>query len=289
MRRSSSAGSGRAWPTSSAIRASIPRRSSPTSPAGSARSRSPGIRSRSSTAANSSSAISPKSAMTIAPLPATWDVTHRQWRAYGVTGATSGLCDGCHSVNYDIERKTVTEWNVGCERCHGPGSDHVARPARDEHRQSRAARPGGGGGRVRPVPFGRPSARPIDGREFHWPVGFRVGLRLADFWRLESTRSARRSTLHFPDGSGPREPDAGKRLRAEPDVHARRDLRELPRSARDAEQRRPHQAARDGVPDLPWAEIAERSAYRDDRAAHPSSAGLGRQRVRQLPHAEDCA
>ena len=64
-----------------------------------------------------------------APLPATWDVTHRQWRAYGVTGATSGLCDGCHSVNYDIERKTVTEWNVGCERCHGPGSDHVARPS----------------------------------------------------------------------------------------------------------------------------------------------------------------
>ena len=34
-----------------------------------------------------------------APLPVTWDVTHRQWRAYGVAGATSGLCDGCHSVN----------------------------------------------------------------------------------------------------------------------------------------------------------------------------------------------
>src|SRR6478609_429269 len=26
-----------------------------------------------------------------APLPATWDVTHRRWRPYAVTGATSGL------------------------------------------------------------------------------------------------------------------------------------------------------------------------------------------------------
>src|SRR5437773_390563 len=50
--------------------------------------------------------------------------------SYVVSGATSGLCDGCHSVNYDITRKTVTEWNVGCERCHGPGSDHASRPAR---------------------------------------------------------------------------------------------------------------------------------------------------------------
>ena len=91
------------------------------------------------------------------PFPATWDVTHRQWRPYGVTGATSGLCDGCHSVNYDIERKTVTEWNVGCERCHGPGSDHVARPSRDEHRQPGTALDGGCRGRLCPVPLGRPS------------------------------------------------------------------------------------------------------------------------------------
>src|SRR3954447_415056 len=96
-----------------------------------------------------------------APLPATWDVTHRQWRAYGVTGATSGLCDGCHSVNYDIERKTVTEWNVGCERGHGPGSAHVARPAATppgphEHHHPRRAPGGGGGHRLGAVPLGGP-------------------------------------------------------------------------------------------------------------------------------------
>src|ERR1700691_1574072 len=73
--------------------------------------------------------------------PAQWDVRHQKWREYFVkNGAdwwapfyppdnmqrpTGPLCDGCHSVNYDIETKHVTEWNVGCEKCHGPGSDHV--------------------------------------------------------------------------------------------------------------------------------------------------------------------
>src|SRR5262245_29369336 len=38
---------------------------------------------------------------------------------------TGPLCDGCHSVNYNAQTKTVSEWNVGCERCHGPGSEHL--------------------------------------------------------------------------------------------------------------------------------------------------------------------
>jgi hypothetical protein len=42
---------------------------------------------------------------------------------------TGPLCDGCHSVNYDIKTKKVTEWNVGCEKCHGPGSLHVQDPS----------------------------------------------------------------------------------------------------------------------------------------------------------------
>jgi predicted CXXCH cytochrome family protein len=136
-----------------------------------------------------------------APLPVTWDVTHRQWRAYGVAGATSALCDGCHSVNYDIERKTVTEWNVGCERCHGPGSDHVKRPV-----AANIVNPA----RLTPVASvdvclqchseGHPH-RPIGGREFHWPVGFRVGLHLADFWRLDEHTPGTQETLYFADGS----------------------------------------------------------------------------------------
>jgi mono/diheme cytochrome c family protein len=64
------------------------------------------------------------------PLPIQWDVFHQTWSRYFVRNGgdwwaplyppdnfqrpTGPLCDGCHSVNYDIKTKTVTEWNVGC-------------------------------------------------------------------------------------------------------------------------------------------------------------------------------
>jgi len=134
------------------------------------------------------------------PLPATWDVTNRRWVPYGVTGATGPLCDGCHSVDYDIAQKTVLEWNVGSERCHGPASNHVARPSR-----ANIINPS----RLDPIAAvdvcvqchseGHPPA-PIAGKEFHWPVGFRPGLRLADFWRLDEHVLGQMDTLHFPDG-----------------------------------------------------------------------------------------
>ena len=81
------------------------------------------------------------------PLPVQWDVFHQTWSKYFVPNTgdwwaalyppdnfqrpTGPLCDGCHSVNYDIKTKTVTEWNVGCERCHGPGEAHAKKPIRD--------------------------------------------------------------------------------------------------------------------------------------------------------------
>ncbi len=76
--------------------------------------------------------------------PAQWDVRNENWRRYHpqpggdwwtdfypndpMQRPTGPLCDGCHSVNYDIEAKTVTEWNVGCEKCHGAGGNHVVDP-----------------------------------------------------------------------------------------------------------------------------------------------------------------
>jgi predicted CXXCH cytochrome family protein len=134
------------------------------------------------------------------PLPAQWDVTHKQWRAYGVSGATGPLCDGCHSVNYDLARKTVTEWNVGCERCHGPGSEHIAAPvASNIVNPSRLAPMASVDACVQCHSEGHPRMAP-DNQAFHWPVGFRMGLRLADFWRLDEHTPGTMETLFFADG-----------------------------------------------------------------------------------------
>jgi predicted CXXCH cytochrome family protein len=151
--------------------------------------------------------------------PAQWDVAHQVWRPYFVANGadwwaplyppdnfqrpTAPLCDGCHSVNFDIATKTMTEWNVGCERCHGPGAAHVGRPARDNI--------------LNPARFdyvhandtciqchsqGQPLSNPIQGKYYDWPVGFEVGLNLADFWNLEEHKLGETTFTHFPDGTG---------------------------------------------------------------------------------------
>jgi predicted CXXCH cytochrome family protein len=153
------------------------------------------------------------------PLGAQWDVTHAVWRRYFVAEntdwwvphyppdnlkrPTGPLCDGCHSVNYDVRTKTVTEWNVGCEKCHGPGGEHVARPSREN-----IVNPS----RVDPIhasdiciqchSHGRPLVNPIEGRFYDWPVGFRAGMNLADFWRLEEHTLGETTFTHFADGTG---------------------------------------------------------------------------------------
>jgi predicted CXXCH cytochrome family protein len=152
------------------------------------------------------------------PQPAQWDVTHGVWKRYFVPNSadwwaplyppdnfkrpTGPLCDGCHSVNYDIATKTVSEWNVGCERCHGPGSAHIDHPVRDTI--------------LNPARFdyvhandtciqchsqGRPLKNPIDGKYYDWPVGFHVGLNLSDFWRLEEHKLGETTFTHFADGT----------------------------------------------------------------------------------------
>jgi len=153
------------------------------------------------------------------PLPAQWDVAHKIWRRYFVANGTDWwatlyppdnfqrptgpLCDGCHSVNYDINNKSVTEWNVGCERCHGPGEAHTKKPVRDNI--------------LNPARFdyvhasdtciqchsqGQPLKNPIQGKYYDWPVGFDVGKNLADYWKLEEHKLGETTFTHFPDGTG---------------------------------------------------------------------------------------
>jgi predicted CXXCH cytochrome family protein len=149
-------------------------------------------------------------------LSAQWDVTHAKWKPYFVKDdwwaslyppdnaqrPTGPLCDGCHSVNYDVETKKVTEWNVGCERCHGPGSEHAKNSA-----ASSIVNPG----RLGYVAAndvcvschsqGRPLRNPIAGRVYDWPVGYDPTQKLVDFWKLEEHKLGDVTFTHFADGT----------------------------------------------------------------------------------------
>jgi predicted CXXCH cytochrome family protein len=152
------------------------------------------------------------------PETAQWDVTNHVWRPYFVANGTDWwvqfypsdnmqrptgpTCDGCHSVDYNIHTKQVAEWNVGCEKCHGPGSEHIESPTRgnildparmDYVRASDSC--------IQCHSQGRPLAVPIEGKYYDWPVGYRVGLNLRDFWHLEEHTLGETTFTHFPNGT----------------------------------------------------------------------------------------
>jgi predicted CXXCH cytochrome family protein len=150
------------------------------------------------------------------PLPAQWDVTHKIWRAYNVKAGTDWwtpfyppenagrptgpLCDGCRSVNYNIAKKTVTEWNVGCERCHGPDAAHAAKPTTANIvNPSRLNFVDGNDTCIQCHSQGRPLKNPIAGKYYDWPVGFQMGLKLKDYWQLEEHKLGETTFTHFPD------------------------------------------------------------------------------------------
>jgi hypothetical protein len=97
----------------------------------------------------------------------------------------------------------VAEWNVGCERCHGLGSEHSAHPARGNilnpaHVDYVAA----SDTCIQCYSQGQPLSNPIEGKYYDWPVGYNVGMKLQDYWKLEErTLGAPTNFLYYPDGT----------------------------------------------------------------------------------------
>jgi predicted CXXCH cytochrome family protein len=150
--------------------------------------------------------------------PVQWDVTHQKWREYFVKNGTDWwatlyppdnmqrptgpLCDGCHSVNYDIETKKATEWNVGCEKCHGAGSAHAAQPKKENIlNPAKLGYVQANDTCIQCHSQGQPLSNPIKGKYYDWPVGFHMGKQLVDFWKLEPHKLGDLSFTHFPDGT----------------------------------------------------------------------------------------
>lgn len=153
------------------------------------------------------------------PLGAQWDVQNHVWRAYQAkngtdwwtefypgnnsTRPTGPLCDGCHSVNYNISTKQVSEWNVGCEKCHGPGAEHAAHPGRGNVlNPARLDHVAANDVCIQCHSQGRPKVDPMEGKHYDWPVGFEVGKRLSDYWKLEEHKLGETTFTHFADGTG---------------------------------------------------------------------------------------
>src|ERR1700692_4992287 len=85
-----------------------------------------------------------------------------------------------------LHPKPITEWNVGCEKCHGPGSRHIQRPSRANIvNPARLNYVQANNVCIQCHAQGQPLKSPIKGKYYDWPVGFHVGLDLKDFWKLE--------------------------------------------------------------------------------------------------------
>jgi predicted CXXCH cytochrome family protein len=152
------------------------------------------------------------------PLPVQWEVANKKWSKYFVGNAgdwwaslyppdnmqrpTGPTCDGCHSVGYDIHTKQVAEWNVGCERCHGPGSEHVAHKTRASIvNPARMDSVAANDTCIQCHSQGRPRTIPFEGKYYDWPVGYNVALRLADYWQLEARKLGEGDFYYFADGT----------------------------------------------------------------------------------------
>ena len=237
--------------------------------------------------------------------PAQWDITHNRWLPYFVKPGedwwaplyppdnmkrpTSQLCDGCDSVNYDIRAHTVTEWNVGCERCHGPGSEHVKLPSRDNIvNPARHDRVAASDVCIQCHVQGRPLASPIEGKYYDWPVGFRVGLDLQDYWKLEAPTLGETNFYYFADATAHK-----NRMQGNDFVQSlmyRRGVKCF--SCHDVwhgQRSRAAEASQRDVSRMPRPRVAEWPADAYYRGAHPSHARKPWERLCGVSHAKDRA
>ncbi len=65
-------------------------------------------------------------------LPAQWNTATKEWVPYHADSWQDPehewrlACGGCHTTGFNPEDRSFVELSIGCEACHGPGSEHVA-------------------------------------------------------------------------------------------------------------------------------------------------------------------
>ena len=237
------------------------------------------------------------------PLGAQWDITHQIWRPYmsrrtptggcsfypadNMKRPTGPLCDGCHSVNYNIQTKRSPSGMSAAKSVTGRAaimSHSPAQPTSSTRRAWTSCVPTTSASSA----TRRASRSTIRSRDsyYDWPVGFDVGMDLRISGSSKNTSSARQTFTHFRRRHRAQESHAGQRLRAKRHVHARSDLLQLPRRSRHRQQRRPGEAGNElclqchgpNSPNGPHVRTI------DEHTHH--KAGSAGQRVCRVPHAE---
>ena len=218
-----------------------------------------------------------------------WWVPH--YPADNMQRPTGPLCDGCHSVNYDMHDARGDRVERRLREVPRTRRRSRAAAVRAQHRESGAARLVQRERHLHPVPFAGPAAAESHrGAVLRLAGRLRVGRRASrTSGGSRSTSSARRRSRISPTGrrtrTGCRATTSSQSLMYAP----RRHLLQLPRRARHRQQRRSAQAGAASLSGLPRPGSPNGPRARDARAAHAPRAGSAGQRLRRLPHAEDRA
>ena len=152
------------------------------------------------------------------PLPAQWDVTHKMWRPYFVAQRNRLVGAALSAGQFPAaDRPAMRRLPFGQLRHRHQDGHRVERRLRAMPRTGQRARGAAGGEhhrQSRPLDYvhandtciqchsqGQPLKNPIEGKYYDWPVGFHVGMNLADFWKLEEHKLGETTFTHFADGT----------------------------------------------------------------------------------------
>jgi predicted CXXCH cytochrome family protein len=126
---------------------------------------------------------------TLTLLPAQWDVVAATWEPLSGDGAAGQewlpACGSCHVTGLNTETWGFTEFNLGCEACHGPGAAHASDP---EHVKPYSA--------VDDQVCGACHSRGVSPDGHPFPATYRPGDSLADHFTYSQDSAAL-----WPDGS----------------------------------------------------------------------------------------
>ena len=113
-------------------------------------------------------------------------------------------CGGCHATGVDLQKRTFSEPSIGCEACHGPGSQHTAVPrtALFEKRETiihPAKLTAGVSVQICGSCHTRGNSTHPEYKDAGWPVGFTPGMVLEPIYQTSYEKADMRRL--YPDFS----------------------------------------------------------------------------------------